>query len=146
MGVKMKYFYSAKTNGAYIDALNTVMPDDAVEISKKTYVNLFTVPINGTVGPGKDGLPIVIAASGPTDDEIFAREREWRDRELLRSDGVVARHRDQVEVGEATTLTGVQYKSLQSYRSQLRNWPEQKEFPILSSRPIAPDWLAAQIE
>ncbi|MFV3014716.1 phage tail assembly chaperone [Pseudomonas sp. KHB2.9] len=142
----MKYYYSAKTNGAYIDSLNAVMPDDAVEISKKTYTDLFTGPINGTVGPDKDGLPIVIAAAGPTDDELSAREREWRDRELLRSDGVVARHRDQVEAGGPTTLTDVQYKSLQSYRSQLRDWPAQKEFPVLSSRPIAPDWLAAQIE
>lgn len=75
-----------------------------------------------------------------------AIERSWRNAQLLSSDNIVARHRDQVEGGGDTTLTNDQYKALQAYRSQLRDWPASDLFPGEKSRPVAPDWLASQIE
>ena len=64
--------------------------------------------------------------------------------ELSLSDGVVSRHRDEVESGLSTTLTAEQYTALQAYRRQLRDWPQGAEFPLVDHRPIAPPWLAEQ--
>jgi hypothetical protein len=86
----------------------------------------------------------IITARKP--EEAAVIERAWRDEELKDSDNIVARHRDQVEAGGATTLSADQYKELQTYRIALRNWPESSGFPVTSKRPNAPAWLAAQIE
>lgn len=121
-----------------MDAIHLNMPEDAVEISKQLYAELFTVTLNGTVGVGADGLPALIPLPGPTHEDLSSRERAWRDAELQTSDGVVARHRDQLDVGSQTTLTDTQYGALQEYRARLRDWPAQKDFPDQSHRPVAP--------
>ena len=41
------------------------------------------------------------------------------------------RHRDQLDNGEATTLTEEQYQAWQAYRQALRDLPEQPGFPWL---------------
>lgn len=63
-------------------------------------------------------------------------ERAWRDSELFLTDGLVARHRDELEAGVATTLSAAEYESLQTYRRDLRNWPTTEEFPALTGRPV----------
>lgn len=90
------------------------------------------------------GSPILAAPLGATVAEQVSAERIWRDLQLSLTDGVVSRHRDEVESGLATTLTGEQYTALQVYRQQLRDWPENGEFPLIDHRPIAPSWLAEQ--
>lgn len=141
----MKYFYSRTTNGAYIDALNSFVPEDAVEITKKRYTDLFTVPIEGVIGSDANGRPMIIPNDGPTQAELLARERAWRDGELAKSDPIVARHRDQVESGFTTTLTQDQYAELQTYRTLLRDWPTNEQFPNAIGRPLPPGWLADEI-
>lgn len=141
----MKYFYSGTTNGAYIDSLSSSIPEDAVEITKKRYTDLFTVPIEGVIGPDANGRPVVIPNGGPTEAELLAKERAWRDEELATSDFIVARHRDQVESGATTTLTSDQYTALQAYRALLRDWPTNEQFPDATGRPVAPDWLADEV-
>lgn len=74
-------------------------------------------------------------------DRSANSERAWRDGELNGTDGLVARHRDQVESGGATTLNADEYKQLQSYRISLRDWPEATSFPKATMRPSAPGWL-----
>lgn len=141
----MKYFYSRTTNGAYIDALSAFIPKDAVEITKKRYTELFTVPIEGVIGSDENGQPVNVPYEGPTEAELLARERAWRDGELASSDSIVARHRDQVESGATTTLTSDQYTALQAYRALLRDWPLNEQFPEVTGRPLPPDWLAEEI-
>lgn len=87
------------------------------------------------------GAPLV----APLADQESA-ERVWRDLQLSLSDGVVSRHRDEVESGLPTTLAAEQYTALQVYRQQLRNWPQGAEFPLVDHRPIAPPWLAEQTQ
>jgi hypothetical protein len=81
-----------------------------------------------------------------TPEEAAAIERVWRDARLAATDGVVSRHRDELEEGAATTLTAEQYTALQTYRRQLRDWPQGAEFPQVDHRPIAPLWLAEQTQ
>ncbi|MNE99140.1 hypothetical protein D3C80_1977680 [compost metagenome] len=77
---------------------------------------------------------------------MAAIERRWRDGQLAATDGVVARHRDELEAVATTTLTPAQYSVLQQYRQALRHWPESGEFPLLDHRPPAPLWLAEQTQ
>lgn len=88
-----------------------------------------------------DGSPILAAPLAATVAEQENAERIWRDLQLSLTDGVVSRHRDEVESQMATTLTTEQYTVLQLYRQQLRDWPENGVFPLIDHRPVAPTWL-----
>lgn len=79
------------------------------------------------------------AAPAATDESA----RTWRDAEIVASQWLVERHRDQVDSGVATTLTAAQYSTLLVYRQKLRDWPAAAGFPADATRPVAPDWLAA---
>lgn len=83
---------------------------------------------------------------GPSPVELAAAERVWRDGVLLAADGLVARHRDELEEGQETTLTPTQYTELQAYRRALRNWPEAGEFPLIDHRPLPPPWLTGPLQ
>jgi hypothetical protein len=89
----------------------------------------------------EQGSPMLAAPLGATVEEQKSAERIWRDLQLSITDGVVSRHRDEVESGLSTTLTAEQYTALQQYRQQLREWPENGEFPLIDHRPAAPSWL-----
>jgi hypothetical protein len=54
------------------------------------------------------------------------------------------RHRDQVEINAATTLTGEQFTELLFYMQDLRDWPQSPDFPDGEHRPVAPAWIADQ--
>lgn len=86
------------------------------------------------------------AANAPTSEALAAAERIWRDRDISATDSLVARHRDELEAERPTTLTVAQYKQLQGYRQDLRDWPEAEHFPALEYRPEQPAWLADQIQ
>lgn len=134
-------FYSRETNCTYLAGFHDVMPDDVVPISEQRYQEVIANPVPGKVrGIDADGLPILINPPGKTLDEIEQEERAWRDGQLAATDGVVSRHRDELEEG-STTLTLAQYTELQAYRRDLRNWPEAGEFPLIDHRPTAPPWL-----
>lgn len=79
-----------------------------------------------------------------TDPAVIART--WRDTEILRVSWLRDRHRDEVEIGDATTITIAQYAELLAYIKALRDWPATPVFPSDESRPIAPDWVASQTQ
>jgi len=96
-----------------------------------------------------DGLAKVRAAqaeaAAPTHQELESRERALRDQTLLLTDSLVTRHRDELEAERSTTLSTDQYKQLQDYRQDLRDWPESEHFPAVEYRPDEPVWLAAHL-
>ncbi|MBK5549329.1 phage tail protein, partial [Pseudomonas sp. TH03] len=90
--------------------------------------------------------PFLIDPPPPPPEAVAVVERAWRDAQLAATDGVVSRHRDELEEGINTSLTAEQYAELQVYRRLLRNWPEGAEFPLVDHRPVAPPWLASPLQ
>lgn len=58
-----------------------------------------------------------------------ARVRAERARRLASCTWIIERHRDQLDNGEATTLSEEQYQAWQTYRQALRDLPQQPGFP-----------------
>lgn len=136
--------FASKSAGSFYDAsIHTSMQDDVVEISAEYHAELLAGQAEGRViSWGDDGYPLLIDPPPPSFAEVAFAERTWRGSQLAATDGVVSRHRDEVEEGSLTTLTSAQYSELQAYRRSLRNWPESGEFPLSEHRPPAPDWLS----
>lgn len=121
---------------------------ELVDVSQEEHYEIYRVlSLGGSIlVPGKNGRPSTAPAPGPTLDELKARERAIRDRALLLTDPMIARHRDELEAERPTTLTVEQYKQLQGYRQDLRDWPESEHFPAIEHRPAQPAWLAELIQ
>lgn len=49
--------------------------------------------------------------------------RDKRDVALIKSDWVVARHKEQKEIGQATTISEAEYLAWLTYRQELRDFP-----------------------
>ena len=140
-------FTSKSARGFYDESIHTEMPSDVVELTAAEHAALLQGQSEGKViAWGDDGYPVLVDPPPPSSEELAAAERVWRDASLAATDGVVSRHRDEVEAGVATTLTQAQYSALQQYRQALRNWPENGEFPLIDHRPVAPSWLAEQFQ
>lgn len=136
-------FYSPGTCGFYHpDVHGKHIPADAVEISDEQYNALLSLLGAGKrIVPGADGFPCAADQVPPTEQQAADCERAWRDAQLLQYGGVRDRHRDEVELGMATTLPGDQYGQLLVLLQQLREWPQSELFPNTEYRPAPPDWL-----
>lgn len=122
-----------------------LIPADAVEISQERHAELLNGQSTGLlISSGEDGYPVLIDPPPPSPEVLAAIERAWRDGQLSATDGVITRHRDELEEGIATTLTAEQYSELQAYRRQLRDWPQGEEFPLADHRPVAPSWFTQE--
>ena len=146
-------YFSAQDNGflflterdAY-DAAGT-WPRDAVQVTEEEWQMFGQQPPPQGMRRGSDdqGRPTWVKPE-VTPEDANAQERAWRDRQLSITDPLVTRHRDQIEVGRATTLTHEQYQQLQVFRLNLRDWPGAQHFPDIEHRPIAPSWLSEEAE
>ncbi|KOY03036.1 phage tail protein [Pseudomonas nunensis] len=124
-----------------------LIPVDAVEITTERRNELLAAQSLGKViAPDDSGYPILIDPPPVSAVEQARVERAWRDAQLAPTDGMVSRHRDELEAGIATTLAAEQYAELQIYRRELRNWPQGAEFPLVEHRPVAPNWLSGQLQ
>jgi hypothetical protein len=140
-------FYSKTTKGFYDESIHSSMPDDVVGISAEMHAELMGGQAAGKViSCGNDGYPLLIDPPPVSDEVLQTNERAWRDVQLSATDGVVSRHRDELEEAQETTLTTAQYAELQAYRRTLRNWPEAGEFPLIDHRPLPPLWLTGQLQ
>lgn len=142
----MKIYWSSSTKGFFDSRLNAVLPKDAVEISVEHRNELLVgMQRNCFVVAGPDGRPILQEGPSRVLDDAIAIERTWRDSQLLETDGPVARHRDELELGDKTTLSSAQYEALQDYRRSLRDWPASTAFPAIAQRPslVLPVAIAA---
>lgn len=123
-------FYSAQARGFFSSYLHgEKVPADAVEISHEEWQALLQAQCEGhVIEPGADGQPV--ASPIVFSVETRARcKRVERDRLLTQTDGLVARHRDEMELGGPTTLTPDVYRALQGWRAALRNITQAPEFP-----------------
>ncbi|MBB4055074.1 MULTISPECIES: phage tail protein [Pseudomonas] len=137
--------FSPSTCGFYDPAINSVLPSDAVEIDDDFYAELLRGNSRGQIiTSDKHGYPCLVSPAEPSPDYLAELERTWRNGQLLLTDPLVSRHRDEIEEGGETSLTADQYTELQAYRRQLRDWPLGDQFPLAEHRPPAPTWLSAQ--
>ncbi|MBF6033067.1 tail fiber assembly protein [Pseudomonas sp. P155] len=140
-------FASRSARGFYDESIHTAMPDDVIKISAEYHAELLAGQSEGKVIDwDRDGVPVLADLPPPGNEQLAATERSWRDQRLSETDGVVARHRDELEESSDPTLTAVQYAELQAYRRALRNWPESGEFPLVDHRPPTPRWLTEQLQ
>jgi hypothetical protein len=138
-------FSSRSERGFYDPEINASMPPDAVSITAEYHTELLAGQSAGrAIEWGDDGYPVLVDRQPPGPEEQAATERNWRDSQLALTDPLVSRHRDEVEEGGSTTLAAEQYIELQTYRRQLRDWPQGEQFPLAEHRPPAPPWLAEQ--
>lgn len=117
------------------------------KISRKRHAELLAAEASGkAIAPDSEGVPTLSERQQPSPEFVIEQERAWRTAELSRYEWVVARHRDEVELGAATTITAEQYAELQAYRRALRDWPAADAFPTAEHRPPAPSWLPSLIQ
>jgi hypothetical protein len=138
--------YCAADGGFYSLAFHGFIPDGTVEVADEDYEAFKAGQEQGKWLVANDqGYPVLVDPPLPSPEFFAGVERAWRDGQLAATDGVVSRHRDELEEGLETTLTPTQYTELQAYRRALRNWPETGEFPLIEHRPLAPLWLAGPL-
>lgn len=143
----MTVFFCPETAFFYDDQHNSVIPEGVLEYGAEERDTLLALVSHGRrIVAGPDGYPVLVDPPPLTPEEAAAIERVWRDGQLAATDGVVSRHRDELEESPETTLTPTQYTELQAYRRALRNWPEAGEFPLIKHRPPTPLWLAGQLQ
>jgi len=140
----MSIFFCAETGGFYLPGMQPAALV-CVEISNATHVELRAQNSAGKIiSAGVDGAPIAIDPLPPSEEQMAAKERAWRDVQLSLAAVTRDRHRDQVEIGAETALSSEQFTELLVYMQALRDWPQSSAFPDGEYRPPAPDWFADQ--
>ncbi|NMX84694.1 phage tail protein [Pseudomonas sp. WS 5010] len=150
----MKFYFSPSVTAFYRSDISgelggddCSMPDDALEVSSEVYERMLRVrEEGGRVVPDEDGMPVAAPALLPTTEELAEKARRWRDGVISSSEWIVARHRDEVDMGQETMITPEQFSELLRYRQALRDWPTVEGFPSADRRPKEPDWLADQVQ
>lgn len=141
----MTRFYSKATGSTYLAGFNIEIPPDAVEITEQCYLDVIASPEPGKIrSHDAAGLPILIEPPPLSAERLGEVERAWRAAALVVPCALRDRHRDEVELGIATTLTAEQFVALLGYIQQLRDWPQSGQFPGVEYRPSPPAWLAAE--
>ncbi|MGX1184779.1 hypothetical protein AB7M29_002458 [Pseudomonas sp. F-14 TE3623] len=141
-------YYSKTTGCTYLASVHGAnMPADVVPIDEERFLSVIGNPAPGKIrGHDAQGLPVLIDPLPPTAEALSVQERLWRDAEIERVKWLRERHRDQLDIGEQTTLMPVQFNELLVYMQALRDWPQSPDFSDSQHRPTAPDWIADQAQ
>jgi len=142
-------YFSPSTCGAYVPEIHGEnMPGDVVEVPENVWQSLLDELSKKPkkMSSRANGQPMLIDPPPLDAEALAAVERAWRNAQLALTDPLVSRHRDEVEEGSETSLAAEQYAELQSYRRQLRDWPQGTQFPLIEHRPTAPQWLTEPSE
>ncbi len=143
----MQRLYSPSTGSTYLQAIHGDTPGDVVPITEERYLEVIANPEPGKVrSHDHEGLPMLIDPPPLTPDELTAAERLWRDAKIESVRWLRERHRDEVDSARPTTLTTEQSAELLGYVQTLRDWPLSPGFPDSERRPVAPPWVAEQIQ
>lgn len=142
----MTIFFCGETVGFYPDApYGDAVGKACVELSDNQYQALMREIEQGKAISVVDGWPVAVDRV-ISFEQLVAFERSWRDAELSSSEWLVNRHRDEQDMPLSTTLAAEQFAELLIYRQSLRDWPQSELFPDAEQRPVAPPWIAEQIQ
>lgn len=125
-------FYNHSVSAFYDTEINVEIPNNSVEISKKTYLELLRgLSSGGEISIDATGKPFI---TEKIDNSITAsQERAWRNSELLRADVEL------YKVQDADPKATGSVSAWREYKKALRNLPEHQLFPSIEARPVAPD-------
>ncbi|KJK17197.1 phage-like protein [Pseudomonas sp. 2(2015)] len=73
-------------------------------------------------------------------------QRDWRNAQLAGVEWLRNRHRDEQDLQREPTLSAQQFSELLAFMQQLREWPQTEQFPDAAHRPVAPAWIAEQVQ
>ncbi|ELK4817151.1 TPA: tail fiber assembly protein [Pseudomonas aeruginosa] len=145
------YVFSPSRAAFYPVALREVYeagegwPEDGVSVRTELYEQMLAGQEAGMrIAADASGQPVLVDPPPLTEAERVTKARTWRDAQLAQTDGMVARHRDERDLGNDTTLQPEQFVEVMNYRAALRNWPDDPAFPDPASRPEPPAWLAEE--
>lgn len=125
----MAMYYVPSSGGFRESAIHTI-PSDAVAITADEHRALLDAQARGcSIQPGPGGRPVAVEPPAPGAEQLAAAIRSERDRRLSAVLWLRDRHRDELELGLATTLNVAQYSALMTYIQALRDLPEQAGFP-----------------
>ena len=83
----MTIFFSKTTNGFYDSDINTVIPEDAVEVSTSDYQQLLVAQQNGQViQANQQGYPVAVSPQSPNPQEIQAANKSQASNLLYETD------------------------------------------------------------
>ncbi len=142
--MKQTMMFSPSTELFYSTRIHSEVPGDAIEVSDSEYKE-FLIGRNAGQRIVLDNGVLVLASPDPELEleQAKVRERSWRDAEVASAAWIRERHRDEQELGIATTLSPEQFAELLGYIQQLRDWPQSESFPQEPQRPVPPSWLAS---
>lgn len=136
----MAHYYDPATSSFFDTATHAQeqIPESAVKITLAQKRQLLEGERTGfVIAINHEGSPVL--EQPEPDPEAPARfERAWRDQELARVAWVRDRHRDELALGLATTITANEFSELLAYMQALRDWPASPGFPGASDRPVPP--------
>jgi hypothetical protein len=128
------------------DDVDSPVPDgvDAIALSDLDYAMLLAGQAAGRrMALDAAHAPTLVDAPAPvlTAEQRARQLRGARDTALRVTDGIVARHQDEVLLARGTTLDTGQFAALLAYRAALRDLPAAANWPDLDL-PAPPAWLA----
>ncbi|WP_018609758.1 tail fiber assembly protein [Uliginosibacterium gangwonense] len=124
-----KIYFSASTLGFYDSAINTELPEDAVEISLETRQALMAAQGADSVkiiAADQDGLPIAIDPPAPALDVLAAHARAQRDALIAATDYLLM---------PDYPVSAARLARIKAYRQALRDVTTQAGFPTVIEWP-----------
>jgi hypothetical protein len=140
--------YSVTTGCFYPEDIDyPILPDDIVEVSQQGYEAALSRRLGETISV-VDGQIVINPPLPPSAEQISLKKaaevRFRRDQILIKTDYLVTRHRDQVSLGLATSLSEDSYLVLLTYRQALRDVTQQVGFPDSADMPSEPPFILEQ--
>ncbi|MFC5372894.1 phage tail assembly chaperone [Brevundimonas faecalis] len=133
-------YFAPSTNAFYDLAVwSAPLPADAVQVSAEDYAAMLAAEATGLRRMADaDGRPVAVAPPPPTSAELADQARRRRDAEVTAWRWMIERHRDEIELDQAATLTPAQFAALLAYVQALRDVPAQPGFPAAITWPTPP--------
>lgn len=129
----MRVFYNEKTKGFYQTDIHQDIPSESIEVSDEYRWELVRGQSSGMViAVDNNGYPI-LSDKITHHNDLVVSERSWRDKELRLTDFEINKLQD----GDSKSVSNI--SEWRAYRKSLRRWPESKDFPDKSKRPVRPN-------
>lgn len=114
------------------------LPPDVLGVSFDRHVELIEALALGRQIALEQGALLIVDAPLPSAELLAVQARSLRDAYISQIRWIIDRHRDEKALGRTTTLTDEDYQLVLDYVQQLRDLPEQENFPHQIDWPVLP--------